>query len=397
MKKILTVALCSMAVCSLNAQKTNVDAAKKLSGKIDKVEEARGLINEAKTNDETKNDPNTYFIAGKIEFDAYDSAKKKQMFNPQDKDVNPVNMSTQVVNGYNELIQVIPLDKQDPKQKLTKDALKMINSHFEDYNIAGGTFYQNEMVYPQAYEAFMIFANLPKSEYADKKVAATPDSISNLAYYNAGLCAYNNKAYEDAAKAFKAARLNNYDKQDAFIREIASWQAIANDSTKTAQAKVEIDEIAKAGLEKFGATAPFFINNVINDLLTDEKYDEAIKVMTDNISSYPDNSNLYGLLAYVYGRSGKDDESLEAYRKASTLNDVSYETLSNYAQKLYRVGTGKYNAVDMKDQAGRQAIKAEYFEEALNVAKKAKELNPKSTDVDRIIENIEYALETYFK
>ena len=64
MKKFLTIALCFAAACSMCAQKAVVDQAKKLSGKIDKIEEARNLIKQAAANPETANDVNTYFIGG---------------------------------------------------------------------------------------------------------------------------------------------------------------------------------------------------------------------------------------------------------------------------------------------------------------------------------------------
>lgn len=76
MKKLLFIALCTAAVGSVSAQKANVDAAKKLAGKIDKIEEARALIKEAIANPETKDQANTYVIASDIELKAYDKAKK---------------------------------------------------------------------------------------------------------------------------------------------------------------------------------------------------------------------------------------------------------------------------------------------------------------------------------
>ena len=59
MKKVITMALCLTAVGSLSAQKVNVDNAKKLSGKFDKIEEARTLIRQAMENPETANDAQT--------------------------------------------------------------------------------------------------------------------------------------------------------------------------------------------------------------------------------------------------------------------------------------------------------------------------------------------------
>lgn len=399
MKKILTLALCSMTVCSISAQKVNVDAAKKLAGKIDKVEEARTLINEAMENPETATDPNTYFIAGKVEFDALDKAKAKQKINPNDKDVNMLNMAEQAVNGYMNMVKVMPLDNVDPKQKLSTDAKKKINAHYEDYYTAAGTFYNEKKFYPEAYNAFFIHGSLPTSEYADKAVAAVADSISNQSFFNAGVCAYSGNALEDAAKAFKAARLNNTNSDQNYIYEIACWQYIAsNDSAKEALAKKEIDDIANAGYAKFGMKQPVFINNLVNSYVMDNKMDDAIALVSNQIQQTPDIASLYGLLGFINDRKGDDDASVEAYRKAATMDGVDAETLKNVCKKLFRVGAAKNNALDPKDVAGKAAIKADYFEAAKNVALKAKQLSPETTgDLDPVIENIDYALETYFK
>ena len=121
MKKILTMALCLAAVGSMSAQKATVDQAKKLCGKIDKIEEVRGLILEASKNPETANDVYTYYVGGKAEYDAYDEAIKKRMINPNDKDVDPLAMGEQLVNGYKMFVKALPLDSVvDAKGKVNK-------------------------------------------------------------------------------------------------------------------------------------------------------------------------------------------------------------------------------------------------------------------------------------
>lgn len=397
MKKILTIALCSMTVCSLNAQKINVDAAKKLAGKVDKIEEARSIINEAKNNEETKNDPNTYFIAGKIEYDAFDKSKLKQATNP--KDVNPIEMAQEVVNGYYNMMQVMPLDTQDPKAKLSNEAIKKINSHYDDYTNAAVAFYNDKKYYPEAYNAFLIAGMVPTSEYADKNLKAIPDSLVNQSFYNAGICAYSGNALEDAAKAFKMARMNNSDNEQNYIYEIACWQYLAsNDSTKEAAAKREIDEIAKAGYDKFGMEKDVFFNNLVNSLVMDDKMDDALTLINQQIEKTPNLANLYGLLGYVNDRKGDDDASVAAYRLAANMDGVNAETLKNVCKKLFKVGVAKRESLDPKDVAGKQALKADYFEAAKAIAERAKQMSPDTTsDLDYVIENIDYALDSYFK
>ena len=305
-------------------------------------------------------------------------------------------MAQQVVNGYKNMVQVMPLDS-DPKKKLSNDAIKRLNSHFDDYNIAAVTFYNEKQYYPQAYEAFFIGGELPRSQYADSKVAQTPDSIVNQSFYNAGVCAYSGEALADAAKAFKAARLNNTDNEQNYIYEIACWQYMAaNDSTLEAAAKKEIDEIAKAGYNKFGMDQPVFINNIVNSLVLDEKMDQAADLVKGQIAQTPDIADLYGLLGFIYDRQGNDDASVDAYRQAAATSGVNADVLKNVCKKLFKVGVAKLDGIDPKDTAAKQALKADYFEAAKNYAEQAKQMSPDTTnDLNYVIENIDYALEQY--
>lgn len=190
------------AVGSMSAQKTVVAQAKKLSGKTDKIEEARALINQAIANPETANDVQTYYVGGKIEFDAYDDGLKKLMINPDDKSVNASEMSQQLVNGYKMFVKALPLDslpdaKGQVKPKNSKDMYGKLFGHFNDYFNAGGTFYNEKKYYPQAYEAFMIYGDLAKHPNAPKDIQAIPDSVINTAYFNAGISAYAGNALDE--------------------------------------------------------------------------------------------------------------------------------------------------------------------------------------------------------
>lgn len=402
MKRFLTLALCMATIGAMSAQKQVVDQAKKLAGKTDKIEEARALIKQAMENPETANQANTYVVAAKIEQDAYDKARTAQMINPNDDKIDPLAMSTQLINGYNYYMKALPLDsipneKGQVKPKFSKDIIATINANFNDFFNAGGQFYNNKKYYPEAYEAFMIYGNLPKWEHANKTVAATPDSVVNMAFFNAGLSAYAGNALKESAEAFKAARKNNSDNPQNYIYEIACWQYLTqNDSTLEQTAKDAIEEIAYDGYNKFGLEQMLFINNLINAYVNDNKYDQALALVNDAISKNPDNANLYGLQGFIYDRMNQDDKSLEAYRKAASFEKVDAGTLLNAARKVFQVGTNKYGQLDPNDEASRMAIKNDYFEAAKSIAERAKTLDPDNSDVNYILENIDYVLTTYY-
>lgn len=402
MKKILTIALCMAAAGSICAQKQVVDQAAKLSGKNDQIAKARELIGQAIANPETQNEARTYFVAGKIEFDAFDNSFKKQMINPNDPSVKPLEMAEQLLNGYEQFNKALSLDsvpnaKGEIKPKFSKDIASKINGHYNDFFNAGGSFYNEKKFYPEAYTAFIIYGKLPQKPYASKVVKANPDSVVNTAFFNAGISAYAGNNPEAAAKAFKEARLNGSDNDQNYIYEIACWQYLANqDSTKINEAKNQIMEIAEAGYKKFGISQPLFINNLVNSLVLDNQIDKAIAAVNGLIAENPDKAFLYGLRGFVNDRKGDDDASINDYKKAVNLPDVDFETLKNASKKIYRVGAEKWNNIEKATPEMRQQLKTDYFQYAKDVTEKAKAMNPDDSDLKYVIENIDYALETYF-
>lgn len=404
MKKLLTLALCVAAAGSMCAQKQTVDQAAKLSGKIDQIGQARTLIQQAAVNPETANDARTYFVAGKIEFDAYDNALKKQMINPNDKEIDPVAMSEQLIYGYENFMKALPLDsvpnaKGEVKPKYSKDIVSKLNGHHNDYFNAGGTLYGEKKYYPEAYNAFMIFGCMPSLPFAEKNLKQIPDSVINTAFFNAGIAAYAGDKLPEAAKAFKAARRNGSDNPQNYIYEIACWQYLASkDSTMTEAAKNEIQEVALDGFKMFGISQPLFINNLVNSLVLDNKSDQAIALVTEEISKNPQSAALYGLRGFVYDRMGEDDNSVADYKMAASLPDVDRETLKNATKKLFRAGTNKLNDAAGASASVRNDIRDNYFVAAKNMAEKAKSMNEggDDSDLDYVIENIDYALSTYF-
>lgn len=408
MKKVITMALCIAAVGSMSAQKANVDGAKKLSGKFDKIEEARNLIKQAMENPETANDANTYYVAGKIEFDAYDKGVQAGMINPDDPSANPEAMAQELLNGYAYFLKALPLDsvpneKGEIKPKVSKDIVSKIAGHSNDFfTRAGATMYELKKYYPEAYQAFIIYADMPDQAFLGNKAPKIDDQSRALAYFNAGLSAYVGNEVLPAADAFRKARLHGYtdpesDGANAYIYEIACWQnAMQRDSTVTDQATARIMEVSQAGNERYGVERPVFINNLVNAYVMEGDFDKAISTVNDLMAKYPDNSNLYGLQGFIYDRAGNDDASIKAYRAAAAMDNCDYETLKNAAKKLYRVGAVKFGEIDPTDAAAKNQIKADYYDAANQICQRAKAMKQDDPDLDHVIEAIDYALTTYF-
>lgn len=401
MKKIMTAMLFIGASLSIvAAPPTPVSEAKKAKT----LEEGRNLIQQAINDPQYNQNPETYFVAGTIELNAYDNGLKTKMINPDDPAGQIDAMGEELYNAYNYFLQALPLDslpneKGQVKPKYSKDILNKLKGHHSDFFTVGADYYNNKEYYPQAYQGFMIYGDLPYTVLANDPSVINPEQIAT-AYFNAGLAASQGGATEASAQAFKKARLAGYEQPEATIYEIACWQTIAqNDNDRADEAQANILVAAQAGIDQFGIENPIFLNNLINSLVTDNKTDEALAKLNSLIEQNPESANLYGLRGYVYDRLENDDLSEADFRKAASLPSVDFETLKNASNKLYRVGTTKLNALEGNSDeinASRQDIKNNYFLQAQKYANQANEMQPGDPYIQNILDSIDYAITTFF-
>lgn len=134
----------------------------------------------------------------------------------------------------------------------------------------------------------------------------------------------------------------------------------------------------------------------MNALLQQDRKDDAVALIGSQIDKTPDMAFLYGLRGYVNDRRGDDAASLADYRKAASFDNADIETLKNAAKKIYTSGTMIWNNIEGNQPEKRQDVKVNYFEAAKSIAERAQALDPSDSDVNYILENINYALETYF-
>lgn len=401
MKKILTMALAFGAIASMSAQKANVDAAAKLSGKVDKIAEARDLIKQAEQDPSTANQARTYYTAGKIEFDAFDEGFKKRAINPSDASINLIDMGIELINGYKAFAKALPLDsvpneKGKIKPQYSKDIISKLNGHHPDYFNYGGELFNNRH-YPEAYEAFMIYGDMPLEAWADKNTKATADTTRALGYHYAGISAYSANQLQNAIEAFKKARLAGITDPQNHVYEIACWQNVAlRDSTMEKTAIDAIYEVALDGYQKYGMTNPLFLINVINTKIQAGNEQEAIDLINKQLAETPDNPTLYSLLGYIYDRLDKTAESVAAYRKAVSYENADIDVLKSAARKIYNTGVETWDTMETKTPEKVQDVKVNYFEAAKAIAERAKALDPSNSDINYILDSIDYALGAYF-
>ena len=334
MKKLLcAVALGLMTTAGAFAQIANVKAAEKIAGSGDKADfnEARRLIKEALANDETKNDPYTWYVAGLIDRENFNVEQKKSIL---DASADKTPMYVALANVIPTWLQVYTLETADGKGNL-KYSKKVKEALLVDYQqlLNAGSYYFDQKKYAEAADVFDKFLDVKRSPlFADEKAVSEIDSQAmNIAYY-AIASAYTANEYAKAIemnKKFGDIALNKKE----LLQMVAASYLANKDSVGVFPILVEGDKIAPE--------IPFFLANIVTIYQNQGKEDEAIKYLESKLAANPSDAMALLMTGTLHERTDLK-KALEWYYKAAKANPEDFnanlylgQALYNSAAKLY--------------------------------------------------------------
>lgn len=402
MKKVSLFFVSSLLALTAMGQKNLVDAVSKdISGFTPDFKAAREKLKPAFTNPESEKDARTYFVAGKLEFGLYDNLLGKKQIK---QEVNDQEMANALLNGYNFMMKALPLDsivdmdkngqpkldkngKTKVKTKFSKDIAGAISGHHNDFNIAGGLFYDGKD-YGKAYEAWKIFSELPKAEYLGKLAPQIADTIIGQTQFYEGISAWQNKEEKKAVEAFAKARKNGYQKKEAFDYAMACYSALKDNDG--------IIALAKEAFPIYGNVDTQYISILINDYINKSQYKEANDLLDKAIKDNPKNAEFYNVKGSLYENQKDSETAFTYYQKAIEINP-------DYAKGQFDVGRYYFNkAVKMRDEinklkgaAYQKAITEQLnplYKQALPYLEKAYKLDSENLDAKNALKNIYYFL-----
>jgi len=322
-----------MTTAGAFAQIANVKAAEKIAGSGDKADfnEARRLIKEALANDETKNDPYTWYVAGLIDRENFNVEQKKSLL---DASADKTPMYVALANVIPTWLQVYTLETADGKGKL-KYSKKVKEALLVDYQqlLNAGSYYFDQKKYAEAADVFDKFLDVKRSAlFADEKAVSEIDSQAmNIAYY-AIASAYTANEYAKAIemnKKFGDIALNKKE----LLQMVAASYLANKDSVGVFPILVEGDKIAPE--------IPFFLANIVTIYQNQGKEDEAIKYLESKLAANPSDAMALLMTGTLYERTDLK-KALEWYYKAAKANPEDFnanlylgQALYNSAAKLY--------------------------------------------------------------
>ena len=179
MKKISVLGLCLLTLGTASAQKQLVkEVEREMKGNAASYPESVKKLAPAFTNQETATDAFTFYVAGKGAFDYYD---QQSVFAQMGKEVNKKQIGLSILEGYDYMNKALPLDtivdaKGKVKTKYSKDIVKNVAAHYNDFNNAALYLWESED-YSNAVKAWELYTTLPSNPVYAKNIKAPADTL----------------------------------------------------------------------------------------------------------------------------------------------------------------------------------------------------------------------------
>ncbi|MDU1890761.1 MAG: tetratricopeptide repeat protein [Dysgonomonas sp.] len=356
MKRIFLVAtLCMFAGFSF-AQKKAVKEAKSSKD----INEARGLIKQAQTDPETANDPETWKVAGDIEYKEFDDQRTLEMQKEiTGKGGDEARMYTGLYNMYEPYAKADELAEQPDekgkiKNKVRKDLAQRLKEAHRFY-INGGVFYNDQKDYKKAADFFERYWELPTLPmFAGTEDFNLQDTTYQTIKYYTVISAIQSKDHPRSIKLLHKIIDEGYVPQTTY-KESDPYELLASEYQQKEDSLAYVN-ILRQGAEKF-PTNKFFTPNLINEFIRGGKTAEAISYLDQAIKNDP--SSACDLMS-VKGTLFADQKD---YAKAEEAYKVAINANANCERSLEGIGVlYVLQAQDLKEKAGQTTNRREQAE-----------------------------------
>ena len=390
-----------VALLPLNvvAQHLLVSQAKKdiagLTMTVDSYNKAFNKLKPALSNDETRNQAETWALASRIKLELFD----KYMDNRRvGKNIDVKAMGHSLIDAYDYSLMALKLDtihilnkKGEPdidkrtkrpkvKTKYSKDVVNRLVEHHDNYRLAGSDLY-NVKDWDGAYKAWDYFCQL--ANRSDDPRWIKPDTIVAEVRYYQGIAAWQKTDTIDAVRLFSVARHSGYNHKEAYDYALVCLNDLGNEA--------EVVKLAWEAFLKFGTSDPQYIRILINDFISREDYSGANDLIDEAMEANPDDDELLNLKGLVVESKENIYDAFPYYQRCIELNDSN-------AGGLFNVGRYFYNkAMETRMNSNLYGKKLAdlvnpMYREALPYLEKSYAINPKNPDLINALRDIYYKL-----
>lgn len=377
MKKFLFLTMIAVfSVASIYAQKGAVkDAKRAISSDLN---EARTLIKQAITNQETANDPETWKVYGDIGNKAFDNERTNQMLGKQANDKVMYDGLLESVAPYikADSLGELPDAKGKVKNKFRKDIQGIMRAN-HPFFINGGVYYNEQKDYAKAADFFETYWDMPSFKmFQDEKNAFVMDSTFQTIKYYAIITAIQSGNHGRALKMLDRAIKEPFVANSAY-QESDLYELLASEYIQSGDTAKYVDVLYQ-GAEKF-PQSKYFIPNLVNTFIKQGDNEKAMEYLDKAIANDPANAcDLNSVKGALYADK-KDYASAETeYNKALAQNpncERALEALAvNYILQAQDLKEVTATMTDRQKQMANDKKTIEFYQKSLPSLEKYTEL-----------------------
>ena len=405
MKKSIFLAALVLISAGCFAQKANVNKARSLAdAETPDYAGARAAIAEALQNDETKDQANTWYVAGFIGYKEFDNGNIKRQIG-QNVDINSWGAAVYESLDYwtkaYDMAMVPTYDKKGRAKydtRTPKSILPKVVEYFQFQPLiaAGFTAYENNNP-SLAYDMFIAHCNIPEmkmmQDNPEEAAKLLRDSSFYTCLYYAGRFAYEAERYDEAVATLK--RMNSeHANANALRKEIIYANEYIYQIYMEQKDTVAAVDFIKGCIDLF-PEEPWFMQNLINLYINSGQEEKAIEYLDIAIAREPNVGQYYNSKGSILARVGRFDESFKAFEQAIAIepnNALFLETLGFAYVDLGNKLNDDAAYYDAKEYAKAKVEIDKAFQNALPYFEKAYELEPDNYDYKRSLRSLYYRL-----
>lgn len=362
------------------AQQVVKDAKGQLSSETGNINQARKLIEQALNNEYTKNDAETWGVAGEVYMKLYKEENNKTYFEGREYDtVAMYNNLVKMFECFNrcDSLEQIPNDKGRTSTACRDKFASELDGNRTNL-INGGIFYFNRRHdYAKAYEIFSKYyevADMPMFQRFNEENENYAKYAVEFAYFPT-LAAYQMGDYK---KVLKYCDLGVEDEENG--KACYQFKCMAYENLQDTANWIKS---LKEGIEKF-PTEDYYYLRLLTYYDQSEKMDEMEGFVDEMLEKNPDKAYNHYVKGYLKQNQKKYEEAIDAYEAARAKDSTLVEAYINEGL-CYMFEANNYmdsqSNVKYNSPAYKQVLETEksYYQKALPLYEKVRELAPDDT------------------
>lgn len=379
MKKVLFSVVLLLGASTMSyAQVKSVKEAKKIASSMTPdFNKAEELINAALTDPETKDDPNTWNVAGMIQKRINESEMQKAYLRQPFDTIKAYNSLLKMYEYYvkcDELAQ-IPNEKGKIKNKYRKSNASAMLAERPNL-VNGGIQYFNLNDNASALKFFGTYVESASYPMLEKENLAVADTLLPQIAYYATLAANGAKDYDAIIK------YSDYAVKDKENGAVA--MQLYADALKCKGDTAQWLESLKKGIVQFPEN-PYFFANLVDYYSNSGKAEQAMEFADDMLAKEPNNKLYLYVKGYLYHNLADYDNAIEYYKKTIAQDAEYAEAYANLGLAILMKAQvyGEKTTTDVNDPAyaEAQAVIKKLYEEARPYYEKARQLKPDNKEL----------------